>query len=86
MLETIIDKKINELKVELAKQQYSVEDEAEIEKIVQEYKKELVDSKKDEYAFNQEIIKARIETLEELREENEANVKVAEESPISTVL
>ncbi len=79
---SIIEKKIATLKQELAEQSFSANDEAEIEKLVQEYKKELVEAKKQEYEHNQEMIKAKIEALEELKnEEIEEEKKEAEATP-----
>lgn len=84
---SIIDKKINELQIELQKQVYSNQDDVEIDKLVQEYRKDLVEAKKGEYARNQEIIKARIETLEELKKEEieEEKKNVALGQPTSTI-
>lgn len=63
----VIDKKINELKEELAKQVFTEEDNEEIEKQVEDYRNELIEEKENEYTYNKEIINAKIEALEEVK-------------------
>ena len=65
----LITKKIGLLKEELAKQEFTADDDVEIEKAVKEYKQKLVAEKQEEYARNKELISAKIQVLEETRNE-----------------
>ena len=76
MVDTIT-KKIADLKNQLASQVFTSDDKAEIDKVVEEYRKELTDEKNREYEYNAEIIKSQIAILEEVR--NEELDKQAEE-------
>ena len=77
----LVEKKIEELKAQLSHQGFTAQDEAEIEKAVQEYRQELIEAKKDEYAYNQEMIKAQINVLEELKNEE---IKEEENKVVAT--
>lgn len=65
----LITKKIGLLKEELAKQEFTADDDVEIEKAVKEYKQKLIAEKQEEYARNKELINAKIQVLEEARNE-----------------
>ena len=74
----IIEKKIADLKEELALQHFTQADNDEIEKLVLEYRKELKAEKEEEYEANKIILNAKIEALEETRSEM-LNAQVEEE-------
>ena len=65
----IIEKKIADLKNELALQHFTQKDNDEIEKLVLDYRKELKAEKEEEYEANKIIINAKIEALEETKSE-----------------
>lgn len=79
----VIARKIEELKSELAKQVFTADDKAEIDKTVEDYRKELTEEKENEYAYNRVLIEAKIDVLNEaLVEIKEEETKSAEEVSI----
>ena len=65
-MEGILQAKLQELKNQLAEQVFNADVEAEIEKQVVEYKKNLVEEVQKEFDKNKEIINAQIELVENL--------------------
>jgi len=83
----IIEKKIADLKEELALQHFTQADNDEIEKLVLEYRKELKAEKEEQYEANKIILNAKIEALEETRNEMlnaQVEEKQQEETPQET--
>lgn len=80
-MSNVIDKKINELKEELAKQIFTEEDNEEIERQVEEFRNDLIEEKENEYTYNKEIINAKIEALEEVKSSLEDEEVVEEKEP-----
>lgn len=75
-MEGILQAKLEELKNQLAEQKFSAEVEAEIEKQVVEYKKNLVEEVQREFDNNKALINAKIELIEDLIEaENKAKAE-----------
>lgn len=75
----IINKKIDELSLELNNQTMTAQDREEIEKDVADYRQQLIEEKEEEYASNKIILEAQIDALKQVKTEiiNEEN-KVAE--------
>ena len=76
----LITKKIADLREELSKQNFTEEDNLEIEKLVEEYRQELIDEKQREYDYNVEIINGQIEILEQVEKEAIESEKQEQES------
>lgn len=69
----MINKKIDDLSLELAKQEMTNEDMEEIETAVADYKQQLIDDKQEEYENNKTILQIKIDALKELKKEYEAS-------------
>lgn len=63
---SVIQRKIDELKNQLAEQVFTDKDQLEIDEIVAQYKKELIEEKKAEYENNKNVIQVQIDVLEEV--------------------
>lgn len=63
---SVIQKKLDELKNQLADQIFTDKDQLEIEEAVAQYKRELIEEKKAEIENNKNIIQVQIDVLEEV--------------------
>lgn len=74
----IINKKIDELSLELQNQTMTAEDMEEIEKDVADYRQQLIDEKEEEYASNKILLEAQIDVLKQVRKEEEEALVVSD--------
>ena len=77
----VLESKIEEYKKELDNQVFTAQDKAEIEKIVEDYRKELTSEKENEYAYNRAIIEAKIEALDEANRLEKLEEETQEPTP-----
>lgn len=77
-MSNIINKKIDELSLELQNQIMTAEDMEEIEKDVADYRQQLIDEKEEEYASNKILLEAQIDVLKQVRKEEEEALVVSD--------